>query len=161
MSNRHLARSVAMQTLYEWDFNQQAGDPVTSGTVARNLTEFATGLEDGGFSQSLVEGVLKHQSEIDTLIVKYAPEWPLNQITLVDRNILRLGVYELKFVEDIPSKVAINEAIELAKGFGGNSSNKFVNGVLGAIYRDMAANNQLKKIDTELKEKKEEPKKEK
>lgn len=163
MSNRHLARSVAMQTLYEWDFNHQDGNPIKSGIVARDLTEFATGLEDGGFAQSLVEGVLQHQSEIDALIVKYAPEWPLNQITLVDRNILRLGVYELKFVEDIPSKVAINEAIELAKGFGGNSSSKFVNGVLGAIYRDMAATNQLKKADTEMKEKEkeEEPEKKK
>lgn len=154
MSNRHLARSIAMQTLYEWDFNNQDGNPVKSGIVARDLSEFATGMEDNGFTQNLVEGVLKYQPEIDALIVKYAPEWPLNQITLVDRNILRLGVYELKFVEDIPSKVAINEAIELAKGFGGNSSGKFVNGVLGAIYRDMAANNQLKKADKEVKEKK-------
>lgn len=147
MSNRHLARSVAMQTLYEWDFNGREVDPIQNGWLKHNLEEFASGLEDGGFSEELVRGVLKHREEIDNLITKYAPEWPINQITLVDRNILRLGILELKFADNIPSKVAINEAIELAKGFGGNSSGKFVNGVLGAIYKDMVAKKELKKVD--------------
>jgi len=156
MANRHLARSTVLQTLYEWDFNGCEADPIQNGWLKHNLTEFASGLEDGGFSEALVQGVLKNRKEIDNLITQYAPEWPISQITLVDRNILRLGILELKFEENIPSKVAINEAIELAKGFGGNSSGKFVNGVLGAIYKDMVAKKELKKIDLEEPKKKEE-----
>lgn len=158
MSNRHLARSIAMQTLYEWDFLRTELDGIPE-LVQHNLNNFAQGLEDGGFTAKLVQGVLENQAEIDGLMVKYAPQWPLEQITPVDRNVLRLGIYELKFIEDVPSKVAINEAIELAKTFGGSASGKFVNGVLGAIYRDMVEKNELKKIDLELpkeKEKKEE-----
>lgn len=158
MSNRHLARSIAMQTLYEWDFLRTELDGIPE-LVQHNLNNFAQGLEDGGFTAKLVQGVLENQAEIDRLMVKYAPQWPLEQITPVDRNVLRLGIYELKFIEDVPSKVAINEAIELAKTFGGSASGKFVNGVLGAIYRDMVEKNELKKIDLELpkeKEKKEE-----
>ncbi len=146
MSNRHLARTVAMQTLYEWDFNHPLAevtklDADNKKEIERltedNKQEFAPGLDDQGFVEALVNGVLKHRAEIDEAIVKYAPEWPIQQITTVDRNILRLGIYELKFAGDVPAKVAINEAIELAKSFGGESSGKFVNGVLGAIYKDM------------------------
>ncbi len=135
MSNRHLARTVAMQTLYEWDFHGQRGDPVD--LVPHNLKEFAPDFHDGGFSERIVRGVVEHRDDIDQLIEHYAPEWPIEQITIVDRNILRIGVYELKFTKDIPPKVAINEAIELAKSFGGESSGRFVNGVLGAVYKDM------------------------
>ncbi len=125
-----------MQTLYEWDFTgRQVGR--LSDLVRQNLKEFAPDFHDSGFSISLVEGVEKHRDEIDALITKYAPEWPLEQITIVDRNILRIGIIELKYAPDIPPKVAINEAIELAKGFGGESSGKFVNGVLGAIFKDI------------------------
>lgn len=135
MSNRHLARSIAMQALYEWDFR---GRPtaVLPAVTEHDLEEFGTGLPDTEFTKNLVNGVIDHLSEIDQMISKYAPEWPLEQITIVDRNVLRIGIYELKFSEGTPPKVAINEAIELAKSFGGPSSGKFVNGVLGSIYKD-------------------------
>ena len=143
MSNRHLSRTLAMQTLYEWDFNGQKEKDL-NGLLTYNLAEFAPGFDDKGFAQNLVEGVKKNLKEIDELIKKYATEWPLEQITVVDRNILRIGIYELKMDPEIPSKVAINEAIEVAKAFGGESSGKFVNGVLGAIYKEMEAKGQIK-----------------
>ena len=136
MSNRHLARTVAMQTLFQWDFTGQRSDAI--GTmIQHNLAEFAPGLDDHGFVQKLVQGVIDHLTEINELITKFAPAWPLEQITNVDRNVLRIGVYELRFDDEIPPKVAINEAIELGKSFGGESSGKFINGVLGAIFKDM------------------------
>ncbi len=143
MSNRHLSRTLAMQTLYEWDFNGQKEKDL-NGLLTYNLGEFAPGFDDKDFAQHLVEGVVKNINEIDELIKKYATEWPLEQITVVDRNILRIGIYELKMDPEIPSKVAINEAIEVAKAFGGESSGKFVNGVLGAIYKEMEAKGQIK-----------------
>lgn len=155
MSNRHLARTIAMQTLYEWDFHGNRPIDVTE-LVGRNLSEFAPGLDDKGFAKELVEGVLAHQKEIDGLITKYAPQWPLPQITTVDRNVLRIGCCELKFSDAVPSKVAINEAIELAKAYGGESSGKFVNGVLGAIFRDMLETGEVKEVDKKEPEKKEE-----
>jgi len=155
MSNRHLARTVAMQTLYERDFHGgKMEDP--DAAVERNLQEFAPGLDDKGFAKELVVGVLKHQKDIDATITKYAPAWPLPQITIVDRNILRIGVFELKHSDTVPSKVAINEAIELAKTFGGESSGKFVNGVLGAIFKDMIASGTVKEVDKQEPKKKEE-----
>lgn len=135
MSNRHLARTVAMQTLYEWDFKERKQSLVE--LTRHNLKEFAPDFNDGGFSERIVKGVEQNQPDIDKVIERYAPEWPIHQITIVDRNILRIGVYELKFTKDIPPKVAINEAIELAKSFGGESSGRFVNGVLGAVFKDM------------------------
>ena len=136
MSSRHLARSVAMQSLFEWDFR---GEPTAAlpAIVEHNLKEFAPGLDEKEFAIKTVEGVIKNRAEIDTSIAKYAPEWPIEQITLVDRNILRIGVYELMYNKEIPEKVAINEAIELAKSFGGAASGKFVNGVLGAMYKNI------------------------
>lgn len=145
MSNRHLARTIAMQALYEWDFS--SGKHVVAAAMSHAFKEFAPTFDDQGFAKELVDGVVEHSDTIDALIVKYAPEWPLDQITTVDRNVLRLGIYELKFSEVVPSKVAINEAIELAKTFGGDASGKFVNGVLGAIYRDMVATGDEKQID--------------
>lgn len=136
MSTRHLARTIAMQTLYQWDFCGQPSKKIPE-MIRENLQEFGPSLEDKGFTESLVKGVVKNIKIIDENIKKYAPEWPLAQITLVDRNILRLGIYELVITKEIPPKVAINEAIELAKAFGGGASGKFVNGVLGAIYKDM------------------------
>ena len=136
MSNRHLARTIALQTLYQWDFNNKnSGD--LDLIISRNLKEFAPQFDDNGFIKNLVKGVIKNQPEIDKLIVKYAPEWPIEQITMVDRNVLRIGIQEMKYDPEIPEKVAINEAIELAKTFGGESSGKFVNGVLGTIYKEM------------------------
>jgi N utilization substance protein B len=136
MANRHLARTIAMQSLFEWDFNKRKVSELPK-IVAHNLKEFAPGLKDDGFVLVLVKGVIENQDEIDAKIVKTAPEWPLEQITTVDRNILRLGIYELQYDKQIPPKVAINEAIELAKTFGGEASGRFVNGVLGTLYRHM------------------------
>jgi N utilization substance protein B len=138
MSNRHLARTIAMQTLFLWDFNGKEKEGF-QGKVEGVFENFAPQFDDHGFSRHLLDGVFEHIKEIDIYISKYATEWPLDQITIVDRNILRIGVFELAFDPDIPAKVAINEAIEIAKAFGGESSGKFVNGVLGAIYKDMQA----------------------
>ena len=136
MSNRHLARTLAMQSLFLWDFNGQRKDNL-SKIIKEVFASFAPDFNDQGFVKNLVFGVIKNLPEIDKYLVKYATEWPLDQITTVDRNILRIGVYELIFDNEIPSRVAINEAIEIAKAFGGASSGKFVNGVLGAIYKDI------------------------
>lgn len=140
MSNRHLARSIAMQSLFEWDFK---GTPtaILPVIVDHNVTEFAPGLDESEFTKKLVDGVIEHIKDIDQIIGTYAPSWPIAQITLVDRNILRLGVFELKFSTEVPPKVAINEAIELAKSFGGAASGKFVNGVLGSMFNDMVKEN--------------------
>jgi N utilization substance protein B len=135
MANRHLARTVAMQSLFEWDFNGKQGDLKT--IAKNNLQQFASNLEDTEFVYALVQGVADNQKKIDEIIVKTAPEWPLDQITLVDRNVLRVGIYELMFLKEVPPKVAINEAVELAKSFGGESSGKFLNGVLGTLYKEI------------------------
>lgn len=138
MANRHLQRSIAMQSLFEWDFNGGNNDDVL-GIVDKNIKDLAIGIDETDLVLNLVEGVLKNQTDIDELIEQCAPEWPLSQITIVDRNILRIGIFELLYgsYESVPPKVAINEAIELAKTFGGPNSAKFVNGVLGTIYREM------------------------
>lgn len=136
MSNRHLARTIAMQSLFEWDFR---GCPTGKlmGMLEHNLEAFAPEFNDRTFIEELLEGVEKNLLELNHLIAKYAPQWPLEKITPIDRSILRLGVYELKFSKDVPPKVAINEAIELAKTFNGESSGKFINGVLGTIFKEM------------------------
>src|SRR3989344_3451113 len=138
MASRHLSRSVAMQSLYEWDFRGKNMEELPI-ILDRNIKEFASGLEDTDFIHQLVDGVTKRLTEIDKIIEKAAPQWPLGQVAVVDRNVLRLGLYELLFGkrEEVPPKVAINEAIELAKSFGGESSGKFVNGVLGTVYREI------------------------
>lgn len=136
MSNRHLSRTLALQSLFQWDFNNFNVEKLEK-IVVYNLSQFAPGFDDGGFTNQLIKGTLNHIDTINDMIVKYAPEWPLDQITVVDRNVLRIGIFELKFNNEIPPKVAINEAIELAKSFGGESSGKFINGVLGSIYKDM------------------------
>ncbi|HDQ23145.1 MAG TPA: transcription antitermination factor NusB [Candidatus Uhrbacteria bacterium] len=143
MANRHLSRTLAMQTLYQWDFNG-AQEKELAVILERNKADFAPGFNDEGFAQRLINGVLEHKKEIDDLISKYATEWPIEQITIIDRNILRIGIYELKFDPEIPSKVAINEAIEVAKTYGGESSGKFVNGVLGAIYKEIEKKGEIK-----------------
>ena len=135
MANRHLSRTIAMQSLYEWDFLEQE-KPLQTITEF-NIKQFAPGLEDPAFIFELIKGVESHLAEIDELITKTAPEWPLGQITIVDRNILRLGIYELMFGHEVPPKVAINEAVELGKTFGGESSGKFINGVLGTLYKQL------------------------
>ena len=148
MSNRHLARTITLQVLYQWDFHEYDASRIDmwKDYVRR---EFAPKFDDEGFVDELVSGVLGHREEIDALVTRFAPDWPIETITVVDRNVLRIGTYELMFSENIPSKVALNEAIELAKGFGGDASGRFVNGVLGAIYKDMIAKGQEKAIDKE------------
>jgi transcription antitermination protein NusB len=145
-----------MQSLYEWDFKEKKNQKVDE-ILRHNVLEFGPGVEDVSFVQYLINGVLKNQEKIDKLIEKCAPEWPLDQVTIVDRNVLRLGIFELVFgnYEEVPPKVAINEAIELAKTYGGESSGRFVNGVLGTIYREMG---EPMKEDKNMK-KEEEPKK--
>lgn len=146
MSNRHLARTLALQTLFEWDFHGLPKGKL-NGMLEYNFNEFAPDFDDQGFARGLLEGIVKHLPAIDKLIVKYAPEWPLEQITIIDRNVLRIGIYELKFTSDIPPKVAINESIELAKSFGGESSGKFINGVLGSIYKVMEEKGEKQGMD--------------
>ncbi|MBI2058111.1 MAG: transcription antitermination factor NusB [Candidatus Yanofskybacteria bacterium] len=138
MASRHLSRSIAMQSLYEWDFRGRHQEMLTE-IIDRNVKEFGPGIEDPTFISNLINGVLEHIGELDQIIEKAAPQWPLDQIAIVDRNVLRLGIYELLFGnrEEVPPKVAINESIELAKTFGGDASGKFVNGVLGTIYREI------------------------
>jgi N utilization substance protein B len=145
MANRHLSRSIVLQTLFEWDFMTSTkgrnvwNEKKTKEALNRNLKEFAPGLEDDAFVSSLVEEVLKKSKTVDEIIKKAAPDWPLDKISIVDRNILRIGLTELLFGDrnQVPPKVAINEAIELAKTFGGENSGKFVNGVLGAVYKEI------------------------
>jgi len=137
MSSRHLSRSIAMQSLYEWDFLDKKSD--LEKIVERNIKEFGPGLEDKSFIWQLVTGVVANLKEINEIIAKAAPQWPMLQISIVDRNVLRIGIYELLYgdKEAVPPKVAINEAIELAKSFGGENSGKFVNGVLGTVYKEI------------------------
>jgi len=137
MASRHLSRSIAMQSLYEWDFSGRKPD--LTKTVEKNLREFGPGLENPSFTWQLVTGVIQYLQKIDKIIEKAAPEWPINQISIIDRNVLRIGLYELLYADKaaVPPKVAINEAIELAKSFGGESSGKFINGVLGTVYKEI------------------------
>jgi len=148
MASRHLARSIAMQSLFEWDFYRGRGEERSAqedftaleNIAQRNKAEFGPGLdEEYGFIDRLLSGVYKNLEQIDKILSSAAPEWPIEQITGVDRAVLRLGLFELLFGdrEEVPPKVAINEAIELAKSFGGESSGRFVNGVLGTVYREI------------------------
>ncbi len=138
MANRHLSRSIVLQTLFEWDLNALEKKEVEE-VLERNVSEFAPNKTDMPFMSKLLDGVLAKQPELDLVIEKAAPEWPIDRISPVDRNILRLGLYELLFSErsEVPAKVAINEAIELAKQFGGENSSRFINGVLGAVYKEI------------------------
>lgn len=158
MSNRHLARTMAMQALYELDFRTRP--PAELPEIVRFVkSEFAPEFDDGGYVERQVQGVVDHQAELDELLNRFAPNWTVGTMTLIDRNILRLGAYELAFDESIPSIVAINEAIELGKTFGGDASGKFVNGVLGAVYKDILEKGTRKQIDIEMEKKKlEQPK---
>jgi N utilization substance protein B len=138
MANRHLARSIVLQTLYEWDFRKLPASAVTD-ILRRNINEFAPGLTDSDFLRTLLSNILSKKEDIDRIIEKAAPDWPLERIGVIDRNVLRLGLFELLFSDkdEVPAKVAINEAIELGKTFGGENSGKFVNGVLGSVYKEL------------------------
>lgn len=149
MASRHLSRSIVLQSLYEWDFyNLPADRQVKISTLKnitkRNIDDFGPGLEDLNFIWELVEGIEKHLSELDKIIEKAAPEWPIAQIAIIDRNVLRIGLFELIYSDkkQVPPKVAINESIELAKTFSGQTSGKFVNGVLGTVYKELMPEDQ-------------------
>ncbi len=137
-SNRHLGRIVALQTLYEQDFRHECEDPAfdLSEVLARNISRYQETIDDKEFIEKLVQGVATKQKDLDDIIRPVAPEWPIEQIARMDRVVLRMGVYELLYDESVPPKVAINEAVELAKAFGGDNSSKFVNGVLGTVLRN-------------------------
>ena len=154
MANRHLSRSIVLQSLYEWDFNifraaknmddlykvkNVKENPKLKKIVSHNIDKFGPGMEDASFVWGILQGVVGRLKKIDAIIEKGAPEWPIEQIAFIDRNVLRIGIYELLFAnrEEVPPKVAINESIELEKTFGGESSGKFINGVLGTIYREI------------------------
>ena len=138
MSNRHLSRSIVLQTLFEWDFEGSKEGEVFA-IFERLVGEFAPGSNDRPFMEKLLRMVLDKRRDIDDIIAKAAPDWPIDKISVVDRNVLRIGLSELIFADrnEVPPKVAINEAIELAKNFGGETSGRFVNGVLGAVYKEL------------------------
>lgn len=153
MASRHLSRSIAMQSLYEWDFLAKKAN--LEGIVERNIQEFGPGLEDKGFVWELTAGIVQHLPELDKIIEKAAPQWPIDQISIVDRNVLRLGLFELLYAdkEAVPPKVAINEAIELAKSFGGEASGKFINGVLGTVFKEIGGGKNGKSEEKKSEEK--------
>jgi len=136
-SNRHLGRIIALQTLYEEEFRQDSGDEKfdLQEVLERNISRYRDMVEDVEFIERLVAGVSKQAAALDTKLQPVAPEWPIDQIARMDRVVLRIGLYELENEDDVPPKVVINEAVELAKAFGGENSSKFVNGVLGTLLR--------------------------
>ena len=140
-SNRHLGRIIALQTLYEQDFRREAGDGQfdLDSVLARNISRYEDMVDDKAFIEQLVHGVAERESELDARLQPIAPEWPIDQIARMDRVVLRIGLYELEHEQDVPPKVVINEAVELAKAFGGENSSKFINGVLGTVMRERDA----------------------
>jgi len=141
LATRHLIRSIVLQSLYEWDFYDRKTD--LTEIIKRNLEEFGPGIDEPEFAWKIIDGIIKNFNQLNKIIEKAAPEWPLHQISIIDRNILRIGLYELLFADpnEVPAKVAINEAIELAKNFGGPNSSKFINGVLGTVYKEIKSTN--------------------
>jgi transcription antitermination protein NusB len=137
-SNRHLGRIIALQTLYEQEFRLDCQDVTfdLDTVLRRNISRYEAMVDDRDFIVQLVHGVDSKREEINTLLQPVAPEWPIDQIARIDRVILHIGAYELLFGSDVPPKVVINEAVELSKGFGGENSSKFVNGVLGTVLRN-------------------------
>ena len=146
-SNRHLGRVIAFQTLYEQEFRLDAEDAKfdLDEVLKRNLNRYKGMVEDTDFVEKLVKGVNKEADKLDAQLQPIAPEWPIDQISRMDRIILRMGLYELTYFKDTPTKVVINEAVELAKSFGGDNSSKFVNGVLGTIYKNSAEDKEKEK----------------
>lgn len=149
MATRHLARSIVLQSLYEWDFCDKKADLIK--IVERNMEEFGPGINEPEFVWKIIKGIVENNVAIDAVISKSAVEWPFDQITIIDRNVLRIGVYELLYADraEVPYKVAINEAIELAKNYGGINSGKFVNGVLGTVFKQIESVTQQKPEKTE------------
>lgn len=139
MANRHLLRTALMQALYECEFHPDRKLP---DVLDRRLADLQPAEADRTYIEQAAAGLAKHTKDIDRLIVKHAPEWPLEQIAAIDRAVLRLGIYEVLWSDEVPPKVAINEAVEIAKQYGGENSGSFVNGVLGTVYRGSDKYNQ-------------------
>ncbi|MBI4094690.1 MAG: transcription antitermination factor NusB [Candidatus Liptonbacteria bacterium] len=137
MATRHLLRTVILQSLYEWDFYKQTHD--LTEILERNMSEFSPGVDEPEFAWLITKGVAEHLPQIDAIIAKAAPDWPIEKIAIIDRNVLRIGLYELLYADpsEVPPKVAINEAVEMAKNFGGLNAGRFINGVLGSVYREL------------------------
>ena len=139
-SNRHLGRIITLQSIYEYEFREKAGDTGADldSIIAKNISPYEKALGDTEFVYRLSRGVVDHVEELDGELSPLAPEWPLETIAAIDRNILRMGLYELKYThESVPPRVAINEAVELAKAFGSENSSKFINGVLGTAFKNL------------------------
>ena len=137
-SNRHLGRIISLQSLYEYEFRNKAGDTTAEidTIIAKNIEPYSKALGDTEFVYNLAQKVAENFETLDKVLQPMAPEWPIDSIVAIDRNILRMGLYELSECRDsIPPKVAINEAVELAKAFGSDNSSKFINGVLGTAYK--------------------------
>lgn len=136
-ANRHLGRIVVLQTLFEQEFRVNSGDQKfdLDEVIAKNIKRYEKTLKDTAFVTALVKGINDKKDDIDAQLQPLAQQWPLDQIARMDRIVLRIGAYELLYEKDTPDKVVINEAVELAKGFGGDNSSKFVNGVLGSLLR--------------------------
>ncbi len=153
-SNRHLGRIIALQTLFEQDFRRVAGDKTfdLQEVLARNIDRYKATVDDKDFIVQLVQGVAKNEKELDAELQPVAPEWPIDQIARMDRVVLRMGLYELKYGKDVPPKVVINEAVELAKAFGSENSSKFINGVLGTVLRKITGDTEEKPIEDKKEE---------
>ncbi len=153
-SNRHLGRIIALQTLFEQDFRRVAGDKTfdLEEVLQRNIDRYKATVDDKDFIIQLVHGVVRLEKELDEELQPVAPEWPIDQIARMDRVVLRMGLYELKHGQDVPPKVVINEAVELAKAFGSENSSKFVNGVLGTVLRNITGEAEEKPAETPLEE---------
>lgn len=150
-SNRHLGRIVALQTLYEYEFRTQANDSSVNAEdiMKRNMERYEGAIDDTDFVHELVQGVIQYQDELDNHLQPIAPDWPINQIARMDRAMLRLGLFELLYRQSVvPAKVAINEAVELAKAFGSDNSGKFINGVLGTAFRTLVEGGSSKDATT-------------
>ncbi len=167
-ANRHLGRIIVLQTLYEQEFRLASEDKSFSieDVLKRNIDRYNTLVDDVAFIERLVKGVIKEEAALDEKIQPLAPDWPLEQIARMDRLVLRMGAYELLHQKKTPPKVVINEAVELAKAFGGDNSSKFINGVLGTLYRHESGEGdekvaEVKKKKPATKKPKSDPKKEK
>lgn len=160
-SNRHLGRIIALQTLYEYDFRLSAQDKTLNlaDVLNRNIHRYKKTVDDVSFVDRVVRGVLSHVDELDAVLQPIAPEWPIDQISRIDRVVLRLGLYELIHEPTTPPKVVINESVELAKAFGGDNSSKFINGVLGTAHRQIhgTAASDTDAPETDIKEATEHP----
>lgn len=154
-SNRHLGRIISLQSLYEYEFRSKAGDATADidSIVAKNIEPYAKALGDVDFVHDLTHGVFDEMEQLDKELQPMAPEWPISSISSIDRNVLRIGLFELTRRKDqVPPKVAINEAVELAKAFGSDNSSKFINGVLGTAYRNIGGEDNKKHAESEKSE---------